>query len=71
MLLLVLTLCSPRYWHPVFCGTEIQYSMVLRQYSTVLSDGTMSGSGNKNSLFYVLLRDCDADTAADRMTRLA
>mmetsp|Transcript_61091 Transcript_61091/g.144156 ORF Transcript_61091/g.144156 Transcript_61091/m.144156 type:complete len:1479 (-) Transcript_61091:130-4566(-) len=29
------------------------------------------GAGNKNSLFYVLLRDCDADTAADRMTRLA
>ncbi|EKX55532.1 hypothetical protein GUITHDRAFT_156792 [Guillardia theta CCMP2712] len=29
------------------------------------------GAGNKNSLFYTLLRDCDAETAADRMTKLA
>ena len=29
------------------------------------------GAGNKNGLFYTMLRDCDAETAADRMTRLA
>jgi len=29
------------------------------------------GDGNKNSLFYTLIRDCDAETAADRMTRIA
>jgi len=32
---------------------------------------TTLGDGNKNSLFYSILRDCDAETAADRMTRIA
>ena len=29
------------------------------------------GAGNKNGLFYTMIRDCDPETAADRMTRLA
>ena len=32
---------------------------------------TTLGDGNKNSLFYSIIRDCDAETSADRMTRIA